>query len=345
MGDGTGSATIQSEGNHNLVLQTGNASTPSITIVDGAGTNIIADLPSAGFLRVQGRVDNLLTTTSSASDLDLGLYRLFVAPVAGSAFQYTGERLTVENTTSGNLTNATFGLLGHDVTVEKSNTGTVTSMGGYRVRLVNSALGVITNAIGLSVEPSNTGGGTFTLATGIAFKDTGSMPTSVFAFDFEGTDWVSNGRAVSVADDAAQRYMPLSTADTGITFDSTDLILATTTSGNVILDPITEVDIRGGQKVARVAVADVNHTALVSEYLIAYTSITATRTVSLPPAATAGAGKVFTVNDESGSVSGAVRITIDPSGIETIDGALTFDMIQSYESVSFYSDGSNWFII
>ena len=39
-GSGTGSATVKSNGNHDLVLQTGNSTTGSITITDGTGGNI-----------------------------------------------------------------------------------------------------------------------------------------------------------------------------------------------------------------------------------------------------------------------------------------------------------------
>ena len=40
VGTGAADATVQSDGNHNLVLQTGNATTGSISITDGANGNI-----------------------------------------------------------------------------------------------------------------------------------------------------------------------------------------------------------------------------------------------------------------------------------------------------------------
>ncbi len=102
--------------------------------------------------------------------------------------------------------------------------------------------------------------------------------------------------------------------------------------------------LNAGQEVTRVAVADADHTLLISEYLIAYTSITATRTVDLPLASTA-TNQIFIVKDESGSASGANRITIDPNGAELIDGSATFQLTSGFESVSFYSNGTAWFII
>lgn len=95
-------------------------------------------------------------------------------------------------------------------------------------------------------------------------------------------------------------------------------------------------------RIKRTAIADANHTILDSEYLIGYTSITVTRTVALPTAV-GREGQTFVVKDESGSVTGAIKITIDPNGAETIDGAATFDIIVAYGAIEFYSDGANWF--
>lgn len=98
-----------------------------------------------------------------------------------------------------------------------------------------------------------------------------------------------------------------------------------------------------GQVIKRTVVADANYTALTSDYIIAYTTCSTTRTVALPAAATC-AGQMFIVKDESGSVNGAtITITVDPAGAETIDGGATKVIITAYGTLTIYSNGTNWF--
>lgn len=61
------------------------------------------------------------------------------------------------------------------------------------------------------------------------------------------------------------------------------------------------------------------------------------------PTALLVAGKEFTVVDGGGNAN-ANNITVDTEGAETIIGQATRVLNIDYESVTFYSDGSNWFI-
>jgi hypothetical protein len=54
-------------------------------------------------------------------------------------------------------------------------------------------------------------------------------------------------------------------------------------------------------------------------------------------------GRIYTVKDESGSAS-STNITVSTEGAETIDGSATDVINLDYESKSYYSDGTNWFI-
>ena len=65
------------------------------------------------------------------------------------------------------------------------------------------------------------------------------------------------------------------------------------------------------------------------------------RSVNLPPAATS-AWKVYTVKKVDASVN---AVTVDPSGAETIDGAGTYPLALQYQSVTFQSDGTTWWVL
>ncbi|GEM_PF-3263538 len=81
---------------------------------------------------------------------------------------------------------------------------------------------------------------------------------------------------------------------------------------------------------------------MTDEYYIGVTTTTGARTVTLPPAATVGTGKIYIIKDESGG-AGTNNITIDANGTETIDGSLTLVINANYGKFSIISDGSNWF--
>lgn len=86
-----------------------------------------------------------------------------------------------------------------------------------------------------------------------------------------------------------------------------------------------------------------NYTTVATDTIVAYTTLAASRVVTLLAAATAGDGFILLVKDESGSASGSVTITVDGNGSETIDGALTKVINAAYGSISLYCNGSNWF--
>lgn len=85
-----------------------------------------------------------------------------------------------------------------------------------------------------------------------------------------------------------------------------------------------------------------NYTAAVTDEVIFCDATSGAITISLPPAATAGAGKVYAVKktDASGNA-----VTLDGDGTEKIDGALTKALAAQYDSVTIVSDGANWGII
>lgn len=95
--------------------------------------------------------------------------------------------------------------------------------------------------------------------------------------------------------------------------------------------------------IPRTTVADVNYTASTSDYLIAYTTLTAARTVTLPAPTGPTAEQIYIVKDETGN-AGSFNITVaGTSG--TIDGAANKVISTNYGSLKVYHNGSNYFTV
>ena len=93
----------------------------------------------------------------------------------------------------------------------------------------------------------------------------------------------------------------------------------------------------------RRTVADANATIASTDRLVAYTALTAARTVALPPAAAFPAATLLTIIDESGACSASNTITINRAGADTIAGGASFVLNGAYMSILLESDGvSKW---
>lgn len=88
----------------------------------------------------------------------------------------------------------------------------------------------------------------------------------------------------------------------------------------------------------RNGIADANYTATAVDTIVALTSLTAARTVTLPSANAVTAGKQIVIKDESGSCNGSNTITI----AGTIDGATNAVLSSAYASIRLYSNGTSW---
>jgi hypothetical protein len=94
-------------------------------------------------------------------------------------------------------------------------------------------------------------------------------------------------------------------------------------------------------QITRTAVNDAGYSALSLDYLIAYTSLSAARTVTLP-AASAMNNHILIVKDESGD-AGTYNITVNVTAGGTIDGAASRVISSNYGVIEVYSNGSQWF--
>lgn len=91
----------------------------------------------------------------------------------------------------------------------------------------------------------------------------------------------------------------------------------------------------------RLSIAD-SATVKKAYRVVGVTSTSSARTVTVGTNLVKN-GRVITIKDESGG-AGTNNITVATEGSENIDGASTYVMSADYESVTIYSDGTNWFI-
>lgn len=96
----------------------------------------------------------------------------------------------------------------------------------------------------------------------------------------------------------------------------------------------------------RAGVSDSNYTVLQSDRLIAYTFLSAARTVTLPSASGFPTGTLLIVVDESGTCSASIAITLAVSGSDRIDGYASAVLRAAYGHIALQSDGtSKWTIV
>jgi hypothetical protein len=97
----------------------------------------------------------------------------------------------------------------------------------------------------------------------------------------------------------------------------------------------------------RVAVDNADYTILNTDKVVAQIgTMSAPRTFSLPAASTVQAGAEIIVIDESGSVNGTNKITVQRNGTDTIDGATSIDINTTYGALKLICDGANsWKVV
>ncbi len=96
----------------------------------------------------------------------------------------------------------------------------------------------------------------------------------------------------------------------------------------------------------RSPVSDASYTVTQGDIVVAYTAITAARTVTLPAAAAYPQGLRLLIVDESGSCSATSTIGITRTGSDTIDGTTSATIAQAYGYLALVGDGaSRWTIV
>jgi hypothetical protein len=131
----------------------------------------------------------------------------------------------------------------------------------------------------------------------------------------------------------------------GYTGAQGEIIVDTTNNRLTVHDGATA----GGWAVmgaGRTAVSDASYAAQTTDRLIAYTAITAARTVTLPAAASYPVGQILWLCDSCGLVSSTLTVTLNRAGSDTIDGVSSTILNAAYDAVALVSDGvSEWTLL
>ncbi len=97
---------------------------------------------------------------------------------------------------------------------------------------------------------------------------------------------------------------------------------------------------------SRAAVSDAAYTALLTDRMIAYTTLTAPRVVTLPASGAYPTGTRLVIVDESGNCSVTQTITANATGSDMINGAASAVINQAYGFIGLESNGTgHWTII
>lgn len=250
------------------------------------------------------------STSSSASQT--GLFAIYNTPVTGSAITDTLNFASSEN--GGTLTPR----------------ATITSAGLFTAQNIQSNGQLIA-------------GSSVTVGTGSFITWSGSNTPLLIDGDQNGTISQRN----TAIQQAYRVYNSFSTGpngewvELGFKTNSNIATINTAAVGTGTVRNMTisapEISITGGLAFKRTTVADAAYSILVTDYLVAYTSLTTARTATLPTTGVT-TGQVFIVKDESGN---AVTSNITVAG--TIDGGTNKTIALAFGSVKVYYNGSAYF--
>lgn len=165
LGSGAAAGVVQSVGNFDLTLQTGNATTGTITITDGANGNITIDPNGSGQCLLEGstQIDSTGSVTTSNADFIIGAAGRFDSSDAnvqlGGASQ-TASSVMMGDRTSGSLAvGASYGRLvigTGSITEAASGTHPLITSLGIKPVTVTGGVATLTNTATLYVESAIT---------------------------------------------------------------------------------------------------------------------------------------------------------------------------------------------
>ena len=294
---------------------------------------------------------NTFVGSSSGEANTLGTGQAFFGFQSG--FTVTGDNNTMIGMQAGSatLTTGTDNVgLGKGVAFTNNNAQIVIGSGA-------TATGANQFVVGASAMPStNWYGGkgvVSTTATAYTINGTGGSGADNAGanLNLAGGKGTGTGAGGSVVFQTATAGVSSSTPNALTTVVSVNVNTATTssTTGTVVVTGGAGISgslYLGGGLAAAISTktnAVSPYTALDTDYtLLGNPGAGTTLTINLPTAV-GRAGKIFVIKKINANI--ADTVTIDASGAQTIDGALTQVLTIQYTSITIQSDGANWFIL
>jgi hypothetical protein len=291
------------------------------------GLGTAATQSSSVFLQAS---NNLSDVTAATARTNLGLGT--AATQASSVFLQASNNLSDLASVSAARTNLGVTATGADTgyAFRSNNLSDLASVTTARTNLGVTASGADTGYAFRSNNLSDLASVT-TARTNLGLGTAATQASSVF---LQASNNLSD---VTAATARTNLGVTASGADTGYAFRSnnlSDLASVTTARTNLKVDQ-------------RTAVADLAYTVLSTDYLVAYTSLTAARVVTLPAASSFAAGRRLVLYDESGLVSASLTVSLAPNGADKINGANTTQVAlnSAFGRVEMESNGSTGWVI
>jgi hypothetical protein len=227
-------------------------------------------------------------------------------------------------------------------------TPTITNLNVSGTATANSIVSNV--ADGAAAVANRIGTSTAYTTAGDSILDLESNGTRNFRFTPNGSSYIFvGGSRPTITGDSSAAWLTLSNA-AGAGFGYTNNYFAVnyTTAAEVGVGGATKagwtadaLTLSTAVKYKRTTVADTAYSVVASDHFIEYTSLTATRAVTLEAAATAGAGREIVVVDGAGAAA-ASNITFTVSGGGTLYGTSTISTNRGVRRL--WCDGTAWYV-
>ncbi len=234
--------------------------------------------------------------------------KTFLAAMAISA-AVSGAGLTVTDGTNGGEIRATLDST-HYISMKKR------SGGGSQIQAVEA-----TGTVNLDFDPVPSDGTSVSQVRFFRNVNTSNSGTGYFIYKADGTSSVQSFLGAK-----SNSYVNALAGNFGVANSS----------------PLSTLDINGSIGVKRTTVADVSYAVTATDYIVAYTSLSTGRTVTLPTAVGIG-NRIYIIIDETGTAN-TNNITVATTSSQTINGAATKVINSAFGSLKVYSNGANWII-
>lgn len=313
------------DGSNHMSVTTGSAGSTAFALTGTTPTFSFSQSVGVGTSTVSANIHSLLTTEQLRLGFDATDYASFTVGSTGN--------LTVALTGSGTPTvtfNQAFRASGGMYTSSATTTSNLMVPSGTGATSITDSNYLFSSAATVYVRTGIRGNGT---ATPVANASYGSFVI--------GTEAVTIASTGTHAMFAQQVITPLTiNSGTGALTDSATLFItgaATGATNNYALKVgAGNTALLGGLILNRTTVADTAYTQIITDYIIAYTTLTAARTVTL---ITSGikSGQTIIVKDEAGT-AGTDNITV----AGTIDGATNKIINANYGQLRLYFNGTSY---